>query len=374
VSIRVCLVAPAYMTGGQAVEAQTLLAGFGADDGVHVELQPIDPRLPAWLARVRGLRTIARLPLFYAGLIRRVQRADVVHVFTAAYWPFLLTTTPAILIGRLFGRPVILNYRDGRAADHIRWRAIRWILRRATVLVFPSGFLQKVFRDFGLEGRVVHNVVDTERFRFRRREPVRPVLLSVRLLEELYAVDNTILAFERVRARYPDARLIVVGDGDRRPALEALVAERGIDGVEFVGRVPHHEVADWFDRGEVLVNSSTIDNMPHCLIEAFAAGMPVVTTDAGGIPFIVEHERNGLLVPIGDPDALAAGVLRVLDDAALADRLVSGGRADCAAKYAWTAAREEWRQLYAQLTRGASTIVRASSAHARAGAGARGGS
>jgi glycosyltransferase involved in cell wall biosynthesis len=349
VSVRVCLVAPAYMTGGQAVEAQTLLAGFRDSGDVHVELQPIDPRLPAWLARIRGVRTIARMPLYYAGLIRRVLRADIVHVFTAAFWPFMLTTTPAILIGRLFGRPVILNYRDGRAADHIRYRAVRWILRRATVLVFPSGFLREIFRGFGLEGRVVHNVVDTERFRFRRRAPLRPVLLSVRLLEELYAVDNTILAFEKVRAVQPEARLIVVGDGDRRPALEALVAERGIAGVEFVGRVPHDAMAEWFDRGEVLVNSSTIDNMPHCLIEAFAAGMPVVTTGAGGIPFIVEHERNGLIVPIGDPDALAAGVLRVLGDGELADRLVAGGRADCAARYAWTAAREEWRQLYAWL-------------------------
>jgi hypothetical protein len=70
---------------------------------------------------------------------------------------------------------------------------------------------------------------------------------------------------------------------------------------------------------------------------------------AGGIPYIVEHERNGLIVPIGDPDALAAGVLRVLGDGELADRLVAGGRADCAARYAWTAAREEWRQLYAWL-------------------------
>jgi L-malate glycosyltransferase len=347
--IRVCLVAPAYMTGGQAVEARTLVDGFAADAEVRVELQPIDPRVPAWIAGVRGLRTVARMPLFYAGLIRRILRSDVVHVFTAAFWPFMLTTTPAVLLGRLFGRPVVLNYRDGRAREHIRYAAVRWILRRATVLVFPSGFLRDAFAEFGLHGVVVPNVVDTSRFLFRRRQPLRPVLLSSRLLEELYAVENTILAFEIIRSEWNEARLLIVGDGDQRPALEKLVAERGIEGVEFVGRVPHHEMGEWFDRADILVNSSRIDNMPHCLIEAFAAGMPVATTGSGGIPYIVEHERSGLLVPIDDPTALASAVMRLLQDAALGERLVDAGRAECDARYSWLAARREWVRLYRRM-------------------------
>ena len=77
--IRVCLVAPAHMTGGQAVEARTLLDGFAQDADIRVELQPIDPPIPAALARVRGLRTLLRLPLFYGSLVRRVLRADVVQ-------------------------------------------------------------------------------------------------------------------------------------------------------------------------------------------------------------------------------------------------------------------------------------------------------
>jgi L-malate glycosyltransferase len=347
--IRVCIVAPAYMTGGQAVEARTLLDGFADDPHVRVELQPIDPRLPDWLARIRFVRTMARMPLFYAGLIRRVLRADVVHVFTAAFWPFVLTTTPAVLMARLLGRPVILNYRDGRAREHIRFAAVRWVIRRATVLVFPSGFLRDVFAEFGLDGVVVHNVVDTTRFRFRRREPLRPVLISSRLLEELYAVENTILAFGKVQREVPDARLIIVGDGDRRVALEALVAAEGITGVEFVGRVPHEEMGDWFDRADILVNSSRIDNMPHCLIEAFAAGLPVVTTGAGGIPYIVRHAENGLLVARDKPSELAAAVRRLLDEPQLAARLVDAGRRECAAHYCWAATSEEWVRLYSTL-------------------------
>lgn len=346
--IRVCVVAPKYMTGGQAVEARTLVEGFAADPAVRAELQPIDPGIPRWLARIRGVRTVARMPLFYVGLVRRVLRSDVVHVFTAAFWPFVLTTTPAVLVGRLLGRPVILNYRDGRARDHIRYAAVRWVLRRASVLVFPSGFLERQFAEFGLYGVVVPNVVHTDRFRHRARDPLRPVLISARLLEQLYAVENTVRAFAQLRETYPDARLVVIGGGDQEERLRRIVEQERIEGVEFHGAVPHAEVADWFDRADVFVNSSREDNMPHSIIEAFSSGLPVVSTDAGGIPFIVEHERNGLLVPVDDPGALAAALDRVLGDPALARRLIAEGRRDCAERYSWDAASREWRELYAR--------------------------
>ncbi len=169
--IRVCIVAPRYMTGGQAIEARTLVEGFAGDPEVRVELQPIDPRLPAGSRGCGGVRTVARMPLFLVGLARRVWRADVVHVFTAAFSPFLLTTTPAILLARAAGpaRDPQLPGRPRR--DHIRPARVRWVFRRATLLVFPSGFLRDVFRRFGLEGEVVPNVVDTERFRFRAARP-----------------------------------------------------------------------------------------------------------------------------------------------------------------------------------------------------------
>ncbi|HET8654094.1 MAG TPA: glycosyltransferase family 4 protein [Longimicrobiaceae bacterium] len=347
--IRVCVVAPRYMTGGQAIEARTIVSGFAGDPEYRLEMQPIDPAIPAWLARLRGVRTVARMPLYFFGLVRRIRRADVVHVFTAAFWPFLLTTTPAILLGRLMGRPVVLNYRDGRAPDHLPARWVRWVIARATVLVFPSGFLRDVFRGYGFEGEVISNVVHTERFRFRERVPLRPVLISSRLLEELYAVENTIRAFARVREVHSEARLLVIGDGDRAESLKRLVREEGIGGVEFHGAVPHDQVADWFDRADVFVNSSRDDNMPHSVIEAFSSGLAVVTTRAGGIPYIVEHGRNGLLVEIDDPVAMADAVLDLLRDPARARSLIEQARRDCAARYSWDAAREHWKGLYHRL-------------------------
>lgn len=347
--IRVCVVAPRYMTGGQAIEARTLLDGFRGDRDVQLDLQPIDPRLPAWLAALRGVRTVCRMPLYLAGLVRRVRRADVVHVFTAGFSPFLLTTTPAILLARVMGRPVILNYRDGRAERHLRGLHVQWILRRATRLAFPSGFLRDLFRDFGFDGTVVYNTVDEERFRFRERVPLRPVLISSRLLEELYAVENTLRAFAELREMYPEARLLVAGTGDREAALRALVRDEKIEGVEFLGGLSHAEVARAFDSADIFVNSSREDNMPHSIIEAYSSGLPVVTTGVGGIPYIVEHGRTALVVPTDDPAAMAGAARSLLEDSDLSRRLVREGQAECRQRYGWTAASSGWRRLYREM-------------------------
>jgi glycosyltransferase involved in cell wall biosynthesis len=144
---------------------------------------------------------------------------------------------------------------------------------------------------------------------------------------------------------------MVIGGGDQEEFLKGIVEEEGIEGVEFHGPVPHHEVAEWFDRADVFVNSSREDNMPHSVIEAFSSGLPVVTTRAGGIPYIVEHERNGLLVDPDEPGQLADGVLRVLSDPAVAARLVEEGQSDCSDRYSWEAAGRNWAALYRRLAR-----------------------
>jgi glycosyltransferase involved in cell wall biosynthesis len=347
--VRVCVVAPKHIIGGQAISAQALLAGFASDEEFRLELVAIDPPLPRWIARLRGVRTVARLPTYLASLVRAFRRADVVHVYTAAFWPFALSTTPAILLARAMGRPVLLNYHDGRAAEHIRTGWVRWVLRRATILVFPSRFLQHRFRSVGLSGQVIPNVVDAEQFRFRERVALRPVLLSCRLLERLYSVDNTIRAFALVRARRPDARLIVLGGGDQQERLRALALQLGVEGIELCGAVPHVDVPTWFDRADVWVNSSREDNMPLSVIEAFSSGLPVVTTRAGGIPSMVQHERTGLLVDIDDPQALADAIVRLLDDTALASRLAAEGRRVCLERYVWSAVHEKWRAVFTDL-------------------------
>jgi glycosyltransferase involved in cell wall biosynthesis len=119
--------------------------------------------------------------------------------------------------------------------------------------------------------------------------------------------------------------------------------------VEFIGAVQPEEMGRWYDEADVYLNASDIDNMPNSIIEAFACGLPVVTSRAGGIPYVVEHERNGLMVDCGDHEALAGAALRLLDDPELAQRVIAEGRRDVDAQYTWNAVSDRWITLYRRL-------------------------
>jgi glycosyltransferase involved in cell wall biosynthesis len=277
-------------------------------------------------------------------------RFDVVHVFSASYFSFLLAPAPAILIARLYGKPVLLNYHSGEAEDHLRrWRRTALpIIRLADRVVVPSDYLVSVFAKFGIEAKRVRNTVDLARFQFRRRRPLKPVLLSNRNLESHYNVECALRAFALVHQRLPEARLIIAGDGSQRRRLREVAATLAPGNVDFVGAVAPERMPALYDRCDIFVNASDIDNQPLSIIEAFAAGLPVVTTCAGGIPEMVIDGETGLMVGRGDCQAMADQVIRLLSDKELASEIASRAREECG-RYSWAAVRDKWLRLYCEL-------------------------
>jgi len=140
----------------------------------------------------------------------------------------------------------------------------------------------------------------------------------------------------------------VAGDGSQRAALEQLSCELGLRYVTFLGAVGLDQIPGVYDQGDIFLNASNIDNMPVSILEAFASGLPVVTTDAGGIPFLVEHRVTGLLVPREDHDALAAAALELLANPPLALSIAAKARAKCD-KYALEAVVQAWLVTYGEL-------------------------
>ncbi|HJQ69869.1 MAG TPA: glycosyltransferase family 4 protein [Blastocatellia bacterium] len=367
--LRVLIVAPSLdILGGQAVQASRLLARLREEATLDVSFLPINPRLPGLLRKLQAikyLRTVVTTLLYVATLLARVRSYDVIHVFSASYLSFVLSPTPAILVAKLYGKKVMLNYRSGEALDHLtRWRRTALpVIRLVDKVVVPSGYLVDVFGRFGVRAESIANTVDLTRFKFRNRAPLQPVILSNRNLESLYNVECILRAFASIQERVGEARLIVAGDGSERRLLESLCAELRLRNVEFIGQVSPERMPELYDRADIFINASNIDNMPVSHIEAFAAGLAVVTTDAGGIPYIVADNRNGLVVSCGDHEALARNVLALLEDAALAERLTKTARADCE-KYTWTAVREEWLATYAEMAGRASVNVEQATANA----------
>jgi glycosyltransferase involved in cell wall biosynthesis len=361
--LRVAVVAPSLaILGGQSVQAHQLLAGWAGDADVEawlVPINPVPPRPIRPLVRVKYLRTLATQAAYWPLLVSELRRADVVHVFSASYTSFLLSPLPAMLVGRWLNRPVLLNYHSGEAPDHLRRSSVaRAALAAVDRIVVPSRFLSEVFATFGLDAEIIPNVVDRSRFAFRLRDPLRPRFISTRNLEPMYNVGCTIRAFGLVQQRYPDATLTIVGAGSQEGALDEETARLGIRGVRFVGRVPPDAIAALYSDADIYLQSPDIDNMPLSVLEAFASGLPVVSTRAGGVPALVADGVNGLLVPMNDERALAGCALRLLEEPGLA-RSLSIAAHSATDAYDWNSVRAAWLSAYRGLSRNAAPATSA---------------
>jgi L-malate glycosyltransferase len=353
-NLRVLIVAPSFdILGGQSVQAARLADRLREEPSLEIGFLPINPRLPGplkYLQKIKYVRTIVTSIAYVLSLLARVYKYDVIHVFSASYASFVIAPTPAIVIGKLYRRKVLLNYHSGEAEDHLqRWRSAVPTLRLADTLIVPSDYLVRVFDQFGLTAHAIYNLVDTGKLRFRDRIPLRPKFLSNRNFEVHYGVDRILRAFKIIQERFPEAALEVVGDGSQRRALETLAQELELRNITFRGQVNPNLIGDVYDAADIYLNASEIDNQPLSILEAFLCGLPIVTTDAGGIPYMVEDRRTAMMVPRGDYVQLAERAIELLSHESETRQIVERARAECL-KYSWAAVRDKWLGTYFSLS------------------------
>lgn len=357
--LRILVVAPSLdILGGQAVQAERLISRLRQLSSFEVEFLAVNPRLPGVLRKLQSikyLRTIVTSLLYVATLLSRVPQYDVIHVFSASYFSFVLAPTPALLVGKLFGKKTLLNYHSGEAKDHLeRWRrsAVPTI-RMADEVAVPSQYLVSVFAEFGIPARAINNLIELDKFTHCERSPLRPVFLSNRNLEKHYGVDHVLRAFALIQKQLPDAQLNVAGEGSQRAALETLARDLGLRHTKFIGRVEHGGIVEQYQAADVYLNGSEIDNQPLSILEAFACGLPVVTTDAGGIPTMVTDGETGFIVDRGDHEAMADRALRLFENPDGTKSIARRARAECE-KYTWETVGEQWTKLYLEIANPAS--------------------
>jgi len=350
---RICLVGPLPPPAGGMANQTAQLARLLEGEGAEVAMVRSHRPPPAWLASVRGVRGAAAAAAFLPELWRGLAGADLVHLVTNSWWAFHLYATPTVRLARARGVPVVLNYRGGEAEAFIRHHG-RWALptlRAAERVAVPSAFLADVFGRHGVATTVVPNIVDLARF---APGPVvaEPVLLVARNLEHLYGIDTAIRAVALLHRRGIAARLIVAGEGPEAARLRQLADGEGVAPfIRFTGRVDNRAMAALYAEARIALNPSRADNLPISILEAWASGVPVVSTGVGGVPYLVDDGESGLLCPVDDPEAMAEAIARLHGDAERYDHLREAGL-QASRQYAWPAVRERLLTVYDELRRG----------------------
>lgn len=338
--------------GGMANQANQLYQLLQKEEGVTVSfLQTNPPYANKVIEKMKGIRALFRLISYLFKIFQLTSKVDVIHVFANSGWSWQLFSAPVIWIGWLCRTPVIINYRGGEAKTYFD-QSIKWVapsMHKATKVVVPSGYLKQVFSEFGFKVETIPNIINLERFnriqKVKRNDPVSHLIIT-RNLESIYGITTAIKAVAIVKKSFPDFKLSIAGSGPQKNQLQALVEELKLEkNITFTGKLTPIEVADLYHQADIMLNPTTVDNMPNSVLEAMACGVAVVSTNVGGIPYIVDDNETALLVEANNSEALADKVIMLLSDPLLHAKLVNNGLKEVQ-QYAWAHVGKQWLALY----------------------------
>lgn len=270
-----------------------------------------------------------------------------VDVYSGA--AFLYAEAVAGLL-RLLRKPYVLTLHGGDLPTFgRRWpQRVRQLLQAATVVTTPSPYLLERLRHYRSDIRLLPNAVDVRAYPFRLRERPRARMVWLRAFHRIYNPDLAPAVLARVAAGFGDARLTMIGpnkgDGTLEKVRRAAAALQVEDRLTLPGGVAKRDVAAWLDAGDVFLNTADVDNTPVSVIEAMAAGLCIVSTNVGGLPYLLEDEHDALLVPPRNSEAMAQAVERVLHEPGLAARLSRNARAK-AEQFDWASILPQWETL-----------------------------
>lgn len=277
---------------------------------------------------------------------------------------------PFRLGSRVVANPLVERHLEGiyrrlhtpAWVDDLFFEARRRLVRRgaqaASAIVANSSYTRDRLLELGVDPSSVYIVaggVDAARFARNGRPDLRahlgiqgsrPTILTVCRLVAKKGVDVLLQAVALARRELPGLSLVVVGDGPDREKCRQFGEQLGLDGaVRFVGRVPHDRVVDYYHAADFFVLASRVhqgrkgwadvETMGRVICEANAAGIPVVATETGGVPSLVTHEENGLLVPSDDPTALAAAMVRMWRSPGLRAQVREAGLGRARQEFDW---------------------------------------
>lgn len=299
---------------------------------------------------------VLRLLDMISTAVRRRHEYSVAHIDVFSGPAFLYAEMVSAVL-RWLHKPYVLTLHGGNLPSFgRRWpKRVRHLLQSAAAVTTPSRYLLEHMQRHRADLRVLPNGVEACATPFRLREQPQPHLLWIRSFHQIYNPTMAPAVAARLLSDFPDLRLTMIGtdkgDGSRRETIRVVAGSHVRDRVTIGGAVPKAEVPACMDRADVFLNTTNIDNTPVTVVEAMAAGLPIVSTCAGGIPYLLEHDHDALLVPPGDVEAMAGAVRRVLTEPGLAARLSANARQK-AEQFDWTRILPRWQELLAAVAQG----------------------
>lgn len=255
------------------------------------------------------------------------------------------------------GKPYILTLHGGNLPEFaLRCKErMYYLLSRAAVVTTPSLYLREAMQAYRSDIHLLPNPINLSLYTYSNRNHPAPYLIWLRAFHQIYNPSMAPRVLAKLIPNFSESKLTMIGPdkGDNSLQLTMRVAdELGIRGrLSLPGSVAKAAVPACLGQGDIFLNTTNVDNTPVSVIEAMACGLCVVSTNVGGIPYLLDDGNDALLVPPEDPEAMAVAVRRILIEPGLAARLSHNARKK-AEQYDWSAVLPQWEELLQRVASG----------------------
>jgi len=254
------------------------------------------------------------------------------------------------LLAKLAGLPYALVLRGGNLPEKAKSHPflIRLLFRNAKHIVAPSGYLHDTFKPSYPQTILIPNIVDVSLYPYREREIKDPKILYLRGFGRVYNPQMLICAVDILKKTYPDIEVLMMGNdhGDKTmQTCRQLVSDLGLEkNITLRGSMPKEEWIDMSENFNIMVSTPMIDNTPVSVIEGMMLGLPVISTNVGGISYLIDDRESGLLVEAGNPEQLAEAVSLLLENPALALSITRNARKK-SETFGWDQVKPLWKKI-----------------------------
>jgi len=294
------------------------------------------------------LNMLARILDMMATIFRHRKEAGVILIDTYSTKAFYFAWICSRL-SKKYKIPYIPILHGGNLPERVRNSPTlcREYLGEASTNIFISGYLRDALKDVVTQFTIIENNIDIGKYKFIERSKVGPRLLWVRSFHEIYNPGMAIAVLSMLRKVHPDANLLMIGpdkDGTMEQCRKLAHELNVLDSVIFTGKLTKEEWLRRSEAQEIFINTTNFDNLPVSVIEAQALGFPIVSTNVGGVPYLIEDQKNGLLVAPGDVEGMASAIEKYISDAKFTQSISINARKS-AEQFDWQNISLKWKEL-----------------------------
>jgi glycosyltransferase involved in cell wall biosynthesis len=280
--------------------------------------------------------------------VRMRKNIDFAIIDTYSNWAFYYAFFCGIIL-KFFGVQYIPILHGGNLPLRLRQSPSlsSIIFNNAYINIAPSGYLFEHFKTAGFSVEMIPNYIEIAEYPFKYRKEIKPTILWVRSFNKIYQPEMAILMMEKLVRVYPNAHLCMVGpdkDGSMEQCKRIIKEKNLCDNVKITGKLSKSEWISLSKDYDVFLNTTSVDNTPVSVMEALALGMVLVSSKVGGIPWLFEDGREGIMVENADPDKFAKVIIDLIEDPTKAANLSLYARRK-SESWDWVNVKNKWEGI-----------------------------